>query len=98
MVPVAGGGDTQHIHNKSKDIATYILNLPRGKPALTLGILISIFSFQVEFVDQFKLMEELFMLVFWQYKAEPLAVGEGLGLILINTCNISDLNNSISCL
>ena len=40
-----------------------------------------ILSLQIEFVDKFKLMEDMFLLLFLQFQIQPLPVGEGLELI-----------------
>ena len=40
-----------------------------------------VLSFQVEFVDQFKLMEDIFVLLFWKYKIQPWLVSQRLDLI-----------------
>ena len=40
-----------------------------------------VLSFQVEFVAKIKLMEDMFVLLFWPYQIQPLPVGEGLYFI-----------------
>ena len=57
---------------------------PYCKPALTLRILVTLLGFwasEVEFVDKFKLMENMFLLAIWQYQIHPLPLGEGLDLL-----------------
>ena len=54
------------------------------KPAMTVGILVSLLGFwasQLEFLDKFKLMEDMFWLSIWQYQIQPLPLCEGLDLL-----------------
>ena len=46
-------------------------NWASAKPVITVGILVPLLGFlvsKVEFVDKFKLMEDMFWLSIWQYK------------------------------
>ena len=40
-----------------------------------------VFSFQVEFVDKFKLTEDIFLFLFWPYQIQPLPLGDRLDLM-----------------
>ena len=57
-------------------------NLPKKKPTLTLGRLVSlleVLSFQLEFLDQFKLMEDIFLVLFCPYQTKPFLSVTGVG-------------------
>ena len=54
------------------------------KPAITVGILVSLLGFsasKVELVNKFKLMEDMFWLSIWQYQIQPLPLCQGLDLL-----------------
>ena len=67
----------QHLHPLQQDLSG-------PKPALTLGILVSLLGFwasKVVFVNKFKLMEDMFLLSSWKYHVQPLPRCEGLDLL-----------------
>ena len=48
---------------------------PTLKPVIAVGILVYLLRFlasKVEFVDKFKVMEDRFWLLIWQYQIQPL--------------------------
>ena len=54
------------------------------KPAITVGILVSLLGFWVskfEFVDKFKLMEDMFLFLTWLHQIQTLLLCEGLDLL-----------------
>ena len=74
----------------------------RTKPALTLGILVSLLGFWVswvEFVNKFKLTEDMFFCCqSGNITSSPYHFVRGWIYYLADTCGIAVMHNSISCL
>ena len=71
------------------------------KPAITVGILLSLLGFwasKVEFVKKFKIMEHMFALSIWQYQIHPFHFVRGWIYYLADTFEIAVVHSSISCL
>ena len=77
------------------------LKLVMCQPALTVGIVVSLLGFwasEVELVDKFKLMEDMFWLSICQYQIQPDHFVRGQIYYLAETYDIAVMQDSISCL
>ena len=72
------------------------------KPAIIVGKLVSLVGFwasEVEFVNNFKLTEDMFCLLFWKnIQSRPNHFERGYVYYQTDTCEIAVMHNSISCI